>query len=147
MLAMMDKSKFIILSILVLVIAFAIINTMFMSLYERTFEFAVLRAMGTHSRHILVLVMFESILLGALGCLIGMGLALFFAAPLWFYGLNYQGMELGETTITKPIYYVFSLEQYTVFPLIIIFFVAIVSLYPAIHAVRLSILQAITRKG
>ena len=43
---MVEYSKYIIGALLFIVVVFGIINTLFMSLYERMFEFGVLRAVG-----------------------------------------------------------------------------------------------------
>ena len=55
------------------VVVFGIINTLFMSLYERMFEFGVLRAVGTRPLGMARLILFEagalaivSIVLGAI---------------------------------------------------------------------------------
>ena len=49
----------------------AVINTMFMSLYERLFEFGVLRAIGTKAFQIVILVVCESGLLALFSITIG----------------------------------------------------------------------------
>ena len=61
-------------------IVFGIINTMFMALYERTFEFGVLRAVGTRPTRLRNLIVFEAgslaIYAVAIGMILGAGITL-----------------------------------------------------------------------
>ncbi|MFQ6086418.1 MAG: FtsX-like permease family protein [Candidatus Bathyarchaeia archaeon] len=61
-----------------LVCGFLVFNTMFMAVKERTYEIGVLRAVGTSRRHIFLVFLEESLLLGVVGTFIGIlaGLAL-----------------------------------------------------------------------
>jgi ABC-type lipoprotein release transport system permease subunit len=60
-------------------------------------------------------------------------------------GLDLTGVELAGTTFTSRIYPVFSLRQFTLYPLLVLAFTCVVSLYPAGHAGRMSIAQALQR--
>jgi len=53
-----------------------VLNTMLMSVYERTREIGVLRALGWRRRGVLGLVLKEAMLLGILGGVAGIGVAL-----------------------------------------------------------------------
>jgi ABC-type lipoprotein release transport system permease subunit len=80
------------------IVAFGIINTLFMSLYERMFEFGVIRAVGTRPSGVRRLVVFEA---GALAVLsIAMGIAIGFALTFIVTktGLDYRGIEFAGTT-------------------------------------------------
>jgi putative ABC transport system permease protein len=61
-----------------LVCGFLVFNTMFMAVKERTYEIGVLRAVGTSQRHIFLVFLEESLLLGVVGTVAGIfaGLAL-----------------------------------------------------------------------
>ena len=73
-------------SIALLVGAVGIINTMLMSVMERTKEFGILKAVGWTNDNILKLIIFESIFLGIIGGIIGIVIAVilvkFVAEPL-----------------------------------------------------------------
>jgi putative ABC transport system permease protein len=59
-----------------LIAVVALINTVLMSVFERTREFGVLRAIGGGVRHLLLIVTLETLLLTLLGAIVGSGLIL-----------------------------------------------------------------------
>lgn len=72
-----DASKVVLLGVVFLVAAFGVVNTMTMSVFERTRELGVLRAIGMRPGRLVLLVVFESLqlsLLAVLGALILGGL-------------------------------------------------------------------------
>lgn len=137
--AMTHISIFILVIILGAVVTFGIINTLFMSLYERMFEFAVLRAVGTRRSGIRKLILFEA---GSLAIIsIALGLIMGFGLTAWVShtGINYKGIEFAGTTIKDMIYPEMSLLQFTLFPIGVLFFTIMVAIYPAWAAGRLKI--------
>jgi ABC-type lipoprotein release transport system permease subunit len=60
----------------VLIGGVGVMNTMLMSVFERTWEFGVLRALGWCRRRVLTLVLGESLALNGLGGLVGVGLGM-----------------------------------------------------------------------
>ena len=100
-LEMTQYSKYIVGVILFGVVVFGIINTLFMSLYERMFEFGVLRAVGTRPFGMARVVLFEA---GALAIVsIGLGLILGFlvTALLAYTGIDYTGIEMMGVTMQE----------------------------------------------
>lgn len=79
-----------------LIVAMGVLNTVLMSVLERTKEFGVLLAIGMPPRDLGLLVLLESALLGLLGSLVGAGLGALLVAYLVAYGLDYSSM-MGET--------------------------------------------------
>jgi len=83
-----------------LVCGFLVFNTMFMSVKERTYEIGVLRAVGSSRRQVFSVFLQESIILGAIGTVIGIFVGLLlsnlFALALEqaFQGLKISGMVL-----------------------------------------------------
>jgi putative ABC transport system permease protein len=75
----------------VLVGGLGVLNTMLMSVLERTREIGVLRAMGWRRRAILGLVIREALILGVAGGLVGIGVA-FFLSYWMFYLPGMEGM-------------------------------------------------------
>jgi ABC-type lipoprotein release transport system permease subunit len=79
-----DAGMYVMLMILVVVVAFGILNTILMSVLERTRELGVLLALGLRPGAVFRLVYLESLLLAGLG--LAIGLALSIPLVLWFQG-------------------------------------------------------------
>ena len=126
-------------------IMFGIINTMFMALYERTFEFGVLRAVGTRPARLRNLIVFEAASLAVYAAALGMILGAAVTLISSFTGLDLTGVEFAGTTFTSRIFPVFALRQFTLYPLLVFGFTCLVSLYPAGHASRMSVAGALQR--
>jgi putative ABC transport system permease protein len=119
-----------------LVCGFLVFNTMFMAVKERTYEIGVLRAVGTSRRHVFLVFLEESLLLGAAGTVIGIfaGLALsnLFALVLEqaFHMSKITGLALTRDSVIIGL----------VGGLLTVVGGAV---YPAISASRVNILQAL----
>jgi ABC-type lipoprotein release transport system permease subunit len=135
-----------IMSVVILgVVLFGIINVMFMSLFERLFEFGVLKALGTTRARIRRLIAMESLCLGGvaviLGSLLGLSLLLLFS----WTGIDYRGLDFGGATFTKMLYPVISLRPFILYSLGIWAVTGLIGLYPAGYAARLSIADAMKK--
>ena len=84
---------------IVIVVLFSVVNSFIMTVFERTREFGMLRAIGMRPGRIVLMVQIEAALVWALGA--GIGLALVLPMVLWFerYGF-YLGDELASMTET-----------------------------------------------
>lgn len=142
---MSDESKLIVAGILMALVALGIINTLFMALYERLFEFAVLRALGTKGSDIVMMIVSEAGAMAIFSIIAGLLLALVFAIPLAKIGVNYNGVEFADVTFKEPVYYMFALRQITVYPIVTLLFTMIIGLYPALHAARIKVGSALKR--
>ena len=74
-----DSISFTLIGVLMVIIIVGIINTMFISVRERTREIGSLRAIGMRRRRVLAMIMMEALMLGAIastaGSLMGAGVA------------------------------------------------------------------------
>lgn len=131
--------------ILMILVGISITNTLFMALYERMFEFAVLQALGTKSQGIVVMILAESFFLGLISLGIAAIVTVLAGVPLAIWGLDYSGVEFSDVTFLEPITYVPSLYQFTVLPAAALVFTVVVAIYPALYAGRLKIIDAIRR--
>ena len=144
-LEMTKISKYIMAVILFFLVVFGIINTLFMSLYERMFEFGVLRAVGTRPFGMARVILFEA---GALAIVsIGLGALLGFVVTAVFahVGIDYTGIEMTGVTIQELIRPIMKVEQFTVYPVWLFIFTIIAGLYPARHAAKISPATAMRR--
>ncbi|MEJ2108575.1 MAG: ABC transporter permease [Acidobacteriota bacterium] len=127
------------------VVALGIINTLFMSLHERIFEFGVLRAVGTRPFGIVKLVSCEAAALAilsiVLGCILGFTLIWVVAQT----GIDYTGIEYSGVTFRKLLFPVLNLRQFLEYPLWVFLFTILVGLYPACYAARIPPAAAMRR--
>ena len=142
---MTDISILIITSLVFAIVAVIIMNTLFMSLYERIFEFGVLRAVGTRPVNMALIIFFEATSLSLISIIIGLGIGYVFMYIFSVYGINYKGIEFAGVTITELIYPVVRPRQFTVFPFLIFIFSFIAAIYPAVFAAKLTPARAMQK--
>jgi len=140
-----DMSTVITSSLVFCIVAVIIIHTLFMSLYERMFEFGVLRAIGTRPASMALVIFFEAASLSLISIIFGLGLGLLVMKIFSVYGINYMGIEFASVTITEFIYPVMTLRQFTFFPALIFIFALVAAIYPAVFAARLTPAKAMQR--
>jgi putative ABC transport system permease protein len=85
------------LAIIGLIVAFGVLNTLLMSVLERTREFGVMLALGMKPRQIAQLVLFEGLVLGLLGAILGLCLGLLLTWPTVVYGMDFSAYSGGQT--------------------------------------------------
>jgi len=127
------------------VVALGIINTLFMSIYERMFEFGVLRALGTRRRALLRLVVMEAASLAVVSIVIGMAIGLGMSLWIGRVGIDYGNLEMGGVTIRDRIYPLIQWSQYVVYPAWAFVLTTLVGIYPAFHAGRIAPAAAMRR--
>jgi len=131
--------------ILFAVVALGIINTLFMSLYERMFEFGVLRAVGTRPVSLGRLVVFEAAALAVISIIMGTILGFIITYWLSITGIDYSGIEYVGVTFRKLLYPVMELRQFVEFPIYVFLFTVLIGLYPAWYAARLTPAKAMRK--
>lgn len=136
---MSGTSMLIVASILFLLVGLGIMNTLFMSIYERIFEFGVLRALGTKESEVIKMVLYEGFFLGLFSALVGLILAALISYYLATVGIDYSGIEYNNVVFSDPIYFVYNLKQWVAYPIITILFTALVGIYPARFASKITL--------
>jgi putative ABC transport system permease protein len=132
--------------LLVLVVAFSILNTFLMAIFERTREFGVMMAIGTTPQRLVKLVMYESnfmtIVGVGLGVLIGCGLTGIFQ----IYGIDMSGQSeiLKQYGMSGRIYPRLSLITAFAGPVLVWIITIAVALYPALKIKGLKPVEAMT---
>ena len=131
--------------ILFAVVALGIVNTLFMSLHERMFEFGVLRAVGTRPFAMGRLILFEAGALAAVSIVLGAILGLIATYIVMKTGIDYTGIEFAGVTFRKLLYPVLQASQFLIYPAAVFVFTLVVALYPAIYAGRMKPTEAMRR--
>jgi putative ABC transport system permease protein len=150
MMDMADASSGIFLFIVFGIAALGVLNTMLMSVFERTRELGVIGALGLRPRQMVALVILETFALAAVATAAGVPLGLGLDAYLVFHGLdltavmdsysvigvNYDPVMMGEFHADKVLQTVFGL-----------FFISLLAaIWPAIRAARLKPVEAMRQE-
>jgi ABC-type lipoprotein release transport system permease subunit len=128
------------------IIAFGIMNTLFMSLYERMFEFGVLRAVGTRPSVVAKMIVYEAFLLALISSVAGIIIGIAFISFFSHYGIDYRGIEYAHLVFKDKIYPHFRLIQFILYPPSLIVFATCVGLYPAFYAANIVPAKALRKK-
>ncbi|HUU45385.1 MAG TPA: FtsX-like permease family protein, partial [Acidobacteriota bacterium] len=127
------------------VVALGIVNTLFMSLHERMFEFGVLRAVGTRPRAMGTLILLEAGALAVMSILLGAIIGWLATTVTAHYGIDYTGIEFAGVTFRDPLYPILRFGQFVVYPVWVFLFTVIMGLYPAVFAARMSPVRAMRK--
>lgn len=123
-------------AIALLVGAIAVANTMMMSVFERTKEFGVVRAVGAKPRFLFGLVVIESLVLALAGAAVGLALGTLGSRLLNSIALDYIGIAVSAVT-----------PRLLLFAVGVAFFVGLLAgLLPASRAARIPIAAAVARE-
>lgn len=131
--------------ILLGVVALGIINTLFMSIHERMFEFGVMRAIGTRPMNVGRLVVFEAGALAVISIILGdlLGFVVTFITSQ--VGIDYTGIEFVGVTFRELLYPVMNVGQFLYYPLWVFVFTVVVGIYPAVHAARMNTAESLRK--
>lgn len=143
-----DLYSYIIMIIIMIALAFGIINTMLMAILERTREIGMMIALGTNRMKVFLLVMLETLMLTFAGTPIGVLIGWVVMGYFNKNGLDFSGM--GEEMMSS---FGFSTMIYPEFPaeklpgvMLIVMGTALIScLFPAIKALKLQPVEALRR--
>jgi ABC-type lipoprotein release transport system permease subunit len=140
-----DESMWIFYMIVGLALIFGIVNTMLMSVFERTNEIGVLMAIGMKNSKIFLMFVFEAFMLGLIGTIAGLICGLLIHWPISISGINFSIFSdaLKSFGIGAVIYPVLSVSNTIVLTIIIPFIAVIGALYPAYRAIKLEPIKAI----
>ena len=132
-------------AVLIVLVAFGMLNTMLMSVLERTHEFGILLALGVRHRKLGRMIITESAVLAMTGMLLGM---LTGGLLTWYFlvnGFTYPGMEaMGERfNIPSVLHPEVSLRSLLPGPLAVLIATLLASLYPIWHMRKLRPIEAL----
>ena len=115
----------------VIISAFGIVNTLTLSIFERTRELGLLRAVGMTRRDVRRMIRYESVITAVFGALLGLVLGIFFGFVV------IQALESEGITFSLPIGQIVSL---LIFAMVV---GVVAAIFPARRASRLDVLRAI----
>ena len=126
-------------AILVVLVAFSVLNTQLMSVLERTREFGVMLSLGLRPQRLAHLVGMETLLLAIMGMVLGMLGGGLLSWYLSYAGFSYPGMEEMAARFMLPdrMYPEVSLLSMSVGPLAVFGGAMLAALYPALRLFRL----------
>jgi putative ABC transport system permease protein len=132
--------------ILVLVVAFSILNTFLMAVFERTKEFGVMMAIGTTPRRLTKLLLLESIAMTVIGIVIGIIAGCLITWYFQVHGIVISGMSevVRQFGIPERMYPKLSFLSVTIGPTLVLFITFFTALYPALKVRRLRPVEALS---
>jgi len=132
--------------LLIIVVAFSILNTFLMAIFERKKEFGVMMAIGTTPRRLTKVLLIESMSMTAIGIAVGIILGIAITYYFQIHGIDFAaGSEiLSQYGITGRMYPKLSLLSVSVGPCMVLFFTFVAALYPALKVRQLRPVEAMT---
>jgi ABC-type lipoprotein release transport system permease subunit len=139
-------SGLIIYVILILVVAFSILNTFLMAILERTREFGVMMALGTTPGRLVKMVMFESMLMTLVGILTGIVLGIGLTWYFQIHGIVLAGSSemLKQYGISGALYPRLTWFSILTGPALVFLITFCAALYPALKIKKLKPVDALT---
>ncbi|NOQ18625.1 MAG: FtsX-like permease family protein [Desulfobacterales bacterium] len=132
--------------LLIIVVAFSILNTFLMAIFERTKEFGVMMAIGTTPRRLTKVLLVESMAMTLIGIIAGILLGIVDTYYFQVHGIDFSGGSelLSQFGITGRMYPKLSLLSVSIGPFMVLFFTFFAALYPALKIRSLRPVDAMT---
>ena len=140
---------YIFLSIVLLIVAAGVMNTVLMSMLERIREFGVMMALGCGRIRIASLVLLESMILGGMGVVAGTGMGMGLIYYYHHHGIDMSDMmeSVQRFYIDTVIYTEIDTDHLLITVVSVLVAAALASLVPAWQAARLEPVEAIQHLG
>ncbi len=140
MIEMMDSFSYIFMIIILIALAFGIVNTMLMVVIERIKELGMLKAIGMTSQRIFQMIMLETVFLSIIGGMVGLFLCTIMIKYYGYYGLNLESLKEGYNSMgfSSIVYPHVNLTFYLGTTILVIVTAIIASIYPARKALKLN---------
>jgi putative ABC transport system permease protein len=126
---------FVLLMLAVVIAVIGIINTLALSVFERTRELGLLRAVGMGRRQVRRMIRWESIIIAVLGAVLGLGVGAFFG-----WAAVSAMKDIGVDRLDLPF------ARLMIFVLGAFFAGIVAAIFPARRAARLNVLAAIAHQ-
>ena len=138
------SSAFFMYGILVILVAFSVLNTQLMSVLERTHEFGIVMSLGLRAGRLGRLVMLETALMGMIGLVLGAIAGAIFTTWFTVNGLSIPGMEEMAANFNLPARIYPQVTPWTMVagPIVVFLFTLLAAVYPALRLHRLHPVEA-----
>lgn len=145
MVDMMNYFSYLFLIIVLAALTFAIINTMLMSMMERTREIGMLIALGMNKRKIVRMVMLETLFLSIIGALVGLVISILLVDYLSIHGLDLSSFAKGLNSIgySSTVYFQVNREFYFTTVIVVVLLAILASIPAMMRALKLQPATAI----
>lgn len=135
-------------AIIGLMVAMGVLNTILMSVLERTRELGVMLALGLRPARLTALVLLEGLFIGLIGAAVGFGLGALGTWPLVRYGVDFSeefggSYETAGVPMDTHIFATFNWERMGLYSLIAVIATVLASVWPAWKTSRLRPVEAI----
>jgi len=130
--------------VLIVLVAFSVLNTQLMSVLERTREFGTMMALGLRPGNLSRLVIVETLMMSCLGLLFGVFIGFIIVAYLSVVGFYFPGMEemAAKFNLPERMYPSISFLSLLLGPGIVAFCSLLAAIYPATRLYRLLPIEA-----
>lgn len=136
----------IILIIILMALAFGLLNTMLMAVIERIKELGMLMAIGMNKKRVFLMILLETTFLSLTGAVLGMIAGYFTTTLLAINGIDLSavgGDALNEYGFDSVIYPVFDPAVFVFITVLVILTALLTSIFPALKALRLKPAEAV----
>ncbi len=130
--------------VLIVLVAFSVLNTQIMSVLERTKEYGIMLALGLNSWRLGYLVFLETVLMATMGLLIGVAIGTLIVSILGHTGFTFPGMEdmAAQFNIPATIHPSISFFSALLGPSLVFAASILAALYPVLRIRGLHIVEA-----
>jgi ABC-type lipoprotein release transport system permease subunit len=142
-----DQMMNIIIFIILLTLAFGLVNTMLMAILERTRELGMLMAVGMNKKKVFIMIMTESLFLSLIGVPFGLFASWLIIKMFQTTGIDLSFYAKGMETwgFESVVYPKMELEFYVQITLQVVVIMFLASIYPAYKALKLKPVEALRK--
>jgi len=126
-------------------VVFGIVNSLFMSVYERMYEFGVMKAVGTRQGTISVMVILEAFWLAVISMILGSIMGLVIVGITSKTGIDFGNIEVSGIIFDSAIHPILKWSGIWMYPVFTLLLTTAAGIYPGIHAGRLNAAEAMRK--